>query len=475
MNTLTQIVVERILVTDELQVTHQRKYPQWVSSSEVVSVLNYQRFAKLEKFEGVDFRRWQKNMHFMLSSMSVVYVLTTSMPEDEELWDTLEAKYMAEDASIKKFLVCYFTNYKMIDSRRVLEQYNELLEYLEDFKHTLKHLKEKLTLIELGSHLRIEKSLRVHDSDKPKRKNIVGPSIVNMVEHNNSSRYNDNKGKRTHHDTIANLNKKPKVTCWKYGKPGHLKEMVNSMLSYSGLSQWFYVIEPNDSVAINSIIKSRDIIFDEHMFSSVPKPSQRSLVKGTEDPSGSVVSKRVTDEIVQQFEPDLRKSKRHRTPKDFRPEFQLYFIKGTRDEVSDKEAINDEMNSIMRNNTWVLTDLPPGCRPLGCKWIFKKNLKVDEIVEKFKARMVIQGFKQKSMIDYFDTYAHSKNKYHQTADCYGIYSIHQIDVKTAFLNGELEKTLGLLLNSYMVNILPMVDESRLTGKDAHPEGNSNEV
>ncbi|GKD54087.1 hypothetical protein Tco_1287474 [Tanacetum coccineum] len=39
-------------------------------------------FAKLEKFEGVNFRIWQKKMHFMLYSMSVVYVLTTPMPED---------------------------------------------------------------------------------------------------------------------------------------------------------------------------------------------------------------------------------------------------------------------------------------------------------------------------------------------------------------------------------------------------------
>ncbi|GJT84361.1 zinc finger, CCHC-type containing protein [Tanacetum coccineum] len=70
-----------------------------------------------------------------------------------------------------------------------------------------------------------------------------------------------------------------------------------------------------------------------------------------------------------------------------------------------KEAINDEMDSIMNNNTWVLTDLPPGCKPLGCKWIFKRKLKVDGTVEKFKARLVIQGFKQKSWIDYFDTYA----------------------------------------------------------------------
>ncbi|GJU95120.1 hypothetical protein Tco_1319876 [Tanacetum coccineum] len=39
-------------------------------------------FAKIYKFEGVDFRRWQKNMHFLLFSMSVVYVLTTPIPED---------------------------------------------------------------------------------------------------------------------------------------------------------------------------------------------------------------------------------------------------------------------------------------------------------------------------------------------------------------------------------------------------------
>ncbi|GKG07256.1 hypothetical protein Tco_0330225, partial [Tanacetum coccineum] len=40
-----------------------------------------------------------------------------------------------------------------------------------------------------------------------------------------------------------------------------------------------------------------------------------------------------------------------------------------------KEAINDEMDSIMGNNTWVLADLPSGCKPLGCKWIFKIKLK----------------------------------------------------------------------------------------------------
>ncbi|GKD57356.1 hypothetical protein Tco_1290743 [Tanacetum coccineum] len=143
-------------------------------------------------------------MHFLLSSMSVVYVLTTLMPEDggdnltvEQVrkrakWDnddygTLEAKYMAEDASSKKFLVSNFINYKITNSRTVLEKYNKLFGILgrfpqhkinmdesiqvsciidqlppswKDFKHILKYLKEKLTLVKLGSHLRIEESLK---------------------------------------------------------------------------------------------------------------------------------------------------------------------------------------------------------------------------------------------------------------------------------------------------------------------------
>nr|GEU54313.1 hypothetical protein [Tanacetum cinerariifolium] len=202
-------------------------------------------FAKLDKFEGVDFRRWQKKMHFLLFSMSVVYVLTTPMPEDGG--DNLTVKQVRKRAKwdndnyvcrglilnvMKQYneLLCIlrrFTYHKMNmdEAIQVSCIIDKLLHSWKDFKHTLKHLKEELTLVELGSHLRIKESLKVQDSDKPKGNNVVGPSVVNMAEHNNSSRYNDNKGKHKHHDnTIVDPNKKPKVACWKCGKPAHLKK-----------------------------------------------------------------------------------------------------------------------------------------------------------------------------------------------------------------------------------------------------------
>ncbi|GKA40476.1 hypothetical protein Tco_0733069 [Tanacetum coccineum] len=194
-------------------------------------------------------------MHFLLSSMSVVYVLTAPIPKDggddatmEQIkkrakwdnndYDSLEAKYMAEDASSKKFLVRIPKFFTMTHFKTILEKYNELLEYLEGY-------------------------------DKPKGNNVaralqfsIGGAIT--TPHRNNYTRDDLK------------------------------------------------------------------IFDEAMKSQV-----------------------------------------------------VSFW---------KKAINDEMDSIMGNNTWVLADLPSGCKPLGCKLIFKRKLKVDGTIEKFKARLVIQGF-----------------------------------------------------------------------------------
>ncbi|GKB20673.1 zinc finger, CCHC-type containing protein, partial [Tanacetum coccineum] len=217
----------------------------------------------------------------------------------------------------------------------------------------------------------------------------------------------------------------------------------------------FYVIEPNSLVLINSIIESRDAIFDKNRFSSVPRPSLR-IPNGTKDIGGLVVPKEVTEEVVQQPEPELRKSKGNMTSKDFGPEFQLYLIEGTRDEVSDqhsycfnveddpktfdeamksqdvafwKEAIDNEMDSIMGNNTWVLADLPPGANLLVANGSSKEN--------RSTIRLLIAMVSIHNLI------------------------IYQMDVKTAFLNGDLDKEVPkqwhqkfeevVLSNGYLLN------------------------
>ena len=57
-----------------------------------------------------------------------------------------------------------------------------------------------------------------------------------------------------------------------------------------------------------------------------------------------------------------------------------------------KEAVQSEMDSILSNRIWELTERPYGCKPVGCKWIFKKKLKPDGTIDKYKARLVAKGY-----------------------------------------------------------------------------------
>ncbi|KAH9678582.1 retrovirus-related pol polyprotein from transposon RE1 [Citrus sinensis] len=68
-----------------------------------------------------------------------------------------------------------------------------------------------------------------------------------------------------------------------------------------------------------------------------------------------------------------------------------------------KAAMNDEMRSLQKNQTWELVDLPPGKKPVGCRWIYTIKYKADGSIERYKARLVAKGYTQTYGIDYTDT------------------------------------------------------------------------
>nr|GEU42410.1 zinc finger, CCHC-type [Tanacetum cinerariifolium] len=337
----------------------------------------------------------------------------------KELWDSLESKYMVDDSSSKKFL---------------------------DFKHTLKHGKDDLSLVQLGSHLRIEESLRAQDSDKGKGKEVVGPS-VNMTEEGKNKNNKQNKGNKRdfkEHGSGSGSNKKPKLECWKCGKTSHFKRdccsgnkknanaggskkgskdhsqdqgqnlvpVWNRFVKFSVLliSEAFYV--QVDAIAwwidfgatthvckdhcwfkTYELVEDGCVLYmgDDHF---APIHGKESVV--LEFSLGKSITlfnvlyvpklryvqyKRMLeiskDELIHTIDKNPDKSTTFEGSRDqVGSQYSYcYSIKEdprtyneamqSRDAAFWKKAIDDEIGSIMENNTWVLSDLPPSCKPLA--------------------------------------------------------------------------------------------------------------
>ncbi|KAG6532166.1 hypothetical protein ZIOFF_006004 [Zingiber officinale] len=103
------------------------------------------------------------------------------------------------------------------------------------------------------------------------------------------------------------------------------------------------------------------------------------------------------------------------------------------------EAMRSEMESMYTNQVWTLVDPPEGVKPIGCKWVFKRKTDMDGLI--YKGRLVAKSFKQIHSIDYDETFspvAMFKSIWIMLAiAAYHDYEIWQMDVKTAFLNGNL--------------------------------------
>ncbi|WJZ99452.1 hypothetical protein VitviT2T_017897 [Vitis vinifera] len=249
---------------------------------------------KPEKFSRLNFKRWQQKMLFYLTTLNLARFLTEDAPklkEDEhdiqvisvidawkhsdflcrnyvmngladslyndyydkktakELWESLDRKYKTEDAGAKKFVVGRFLDYKMVDSKTVVSQVQELQVILheihaegmmlsetfqvaaiieklppawKDFKNYLKHKRKEMSIEDLIIRLRIEEDNR---RSEKKGAHTLNEAKANFVEHGQSSKAktNNNKGKGSKLGPKGGISKKSKFQgkCFNCGKQGH--------------------------------------------------------------------------------------------------------------------------------------------------------------------------------------------------------------------------------------------------------------
>jgi hypothetical protein len=97
-----------------------------------------------------------------------------------------------------------------------------------------------------------------------------------------------------------------------------------------------------------------------------------------------------------------RRSKRQRNAKSFGDDFTIYLMDDTPKTIIEtfaspdtddwKETVRNEMDPILSNGIWELVDRPYGSKPVGCKWVFKKKLRPDGTIDKYKTRLVTKGY-----------------------------------------------------------------------------------
>uniref|UniRef100_A0A2N9IRX0 Integrase catalytic domain-containing protein n=1 Tax=Fagus sylvatica TaxID=28930 RepID=A0A2N9IRX0_FAGSY len=114
-----------------------------------------------------------------------------------------------------------------------------------------------------------------------------------------------------------------------------------------------------------------------------------------------------------------------------------------------QQAMKEELDALLKTGTWDLVDLPAGKSAIGCKWVYKIKTRSDGTVDRYKARLVAKGFTQEYGIDYEETFAPvarlSSVRTLIVVSASRHWPLFQMDVKNAFLNGELTEEVYMQL------------------------------
>ena len=108
-----------------------------------------------------------------------------------------------------------------------------------------------------------------------------------------------------------------------------------------------------------------------------------------------------------------------------------------------RQAMDDEITSLHANQTWTTEPIPKGVKALPVKWVYKAKKDANGNIEQFNSRLVAKGFRQKEGVDFNEVFA-PVSKYATLRALLAVAAVddlevHQLDIKTAFLNGILEE------------------------------------
>ena len=151
------------------------------------------------------------------------------------------------------------------------------------------------------------------------------------------------------------------------------------------------IMESNDATFFENIFPMKDMSGSSNQ--EIPFSLSQDLIA---IPESTISIEHVDNPVEDDNEAPVR-SKRQRTAKSFGDDFIVYLVDDTPNTISEayasldadywKEAVRCEMDSILANGTWEITDRPYGCKPVGCKWVFKKKLRPDGTIEKYKVKV----------------------------------------------------------------------------------------
>jgi hypothetical protein len=191
-----------------------------------------------------------------------------------------------------------------------------------------------------------------------------------------------------------------------------------------------------------------------------PSENEQVTLEETEAPPANVHEEEPQQENDDESQPTRRSQRERRSaiPNDY----VVYMSEGVNDKgkIDDptsskevmksenslkwREAMEEELRSMSSNDVWDLVEIPDGAKRVGCKWVFKMKYDSKEKIERFEVSLVAKGYTQREEIDYTETFSHvsKKDSFKIVMALVAHYDLelHQMDVKTAFLNGDLQES-----------------------------------